>query len=54
MSDRRALKRGIEDPDVIATILEHIRAREAVTATNPRAPPINTELPAVPNQDRLL
>jgi hypothetical protein len=26
--NRRALKRGIEDPDVIATILEHIRARD--------------------------
>ena len=44
---------GIENPDVVATILEHIRVREAATTTNPRAPPINTELPAVRYQDRL-
>ena len=44
----------IENPDVVATILEHIRVREAATTTNPRAPPINTELPAVRYQDRLL
>ena len=36
----------IENPDVIATILEHVRAREAATTANPRAPPLNTELPA--------
>ena len=36
----------IENPDVIATILEHIRPREAATTTHARAPPLNTELPA--------
>ena len=36
----------IENPDVIATILEHIRVREAATTANPRAPPLNTEHPA--------
>ena len=28
----------IEDPDVIATILEHIRTREAAKPSQPRAP----------------
>ena len=41
----------IENPDVIATILEHIRVREAATTANPRAPPLNTELPAARYQD---
>ena len=36
----------IENPDVIAAILEHVRAREAATTTHARAPPLNTELPA--------
>ena len=42
----------IENPDVIAAILEHVRAREAATTANPRAPPLNTELPAarIPRQ----
>ena len=42
----------IENPDVIATILEHVRAREAATTTHARAPPLNTELPAarIPGQ----
>ena len=43
----------IENPDVIATILEHIRVREAATTTHARAPPLNTELPAARYQDRL-
>ena len=43
----------IENPDVIATILEHIRVRKAATTANPRAPPLNTELPAARYQDRL-
>ena len=42
----------IENPDVIATILEHVRARKAATTTHARAPPLNTELPAarIPGQ----
>ena len=43
----------IENPDVIATILEHVRVREAATTANPRAPPLNTEHPAARYQDRL-
>ena len=43
----------IEDPDVIATILEHIRAREATEPAQPRAPPLRTELPKMPDQNRL-
>ena len=43
----------IENPDVIATILEHIRVREAATTANPRASPLNTEHPAARYQDRL-
>ena len=43
----------IEDPDVIATILEHVRAREAATTTHARAPPLNTDHPAARYQDRL-
>ena len=43
----------IENPDVIATILEHIRVREAATTAHPRAPPLNTEHPAARYQDRL-
>jgi len=41
----------IEDPDVIATILEHIRTREAAETSQPRAPPLQLSPPA--NQDRL-
>jgi len=41
----------IEDPDVIATILEHIRTREAAETSQPRAPPLRLSPPA--NQDRL-
>jgi len=51
--NRRALKRGIEDPDVIATILEHIRARDEAQPPQPRAPPRRTQHPDTPNQDRL-
>ena len=43
----------IENPDVIAAILEHVRAREAATTIHARAPPHNTELPAARYQDRL-
>ncbi len=43
----------IEDPDVIATILEHIRTREATEPAQPRAPPPPIEYPDTPNQDRL-
>ncbi len=44
----------IEDPDLIATILEHIRVRdEAEPSQQPRAPPLRTEHPDTPNQDRL-
>ena len=43
----------IENPDVIATILEHARAREAATTTHARALPLNTELPAARYQVRL-
>jgi hypothetical protein len=43
----------IEDPDVIATILEHIRARDAAEPSQPRAPPPPRENPDTPNQDRL-
>ena len=43
----------IENPDVIATILEHVRVREAATTANPRAPPLNIELHAARYQDRL-
>ena len=31
----------IEGPDVIATILEHIRARHEAQPSQPRAPPLN-------------
>jgi hypothetical protein len=43
----------IEDPDVIATILEHIRARDEAQPSQPRAPPLRTDLPASTYQDRL-
>ncbi len=43
----------IEDPDVIATILEHIRARDEVQPSQPRAPPRRTQHPDTSNQDRL-
>ena len=33
----------IEDPDVIATTLEHIRARDEAEPSQPRAPPRRTE-----------
>ena len=38
----------IEDPDVIATILEHIRARDEAEPSQPRAPPPRTEQPDNP------
>lgn len=41
----------IEDPDVIATFLEHRRTREAAVTSQPRAPPLRLSSPA--NQDRL-
>ena len=44
----------IENPDVIAAILEHVGAREAAATANPRAPPIDTEIPAARYQARLL
>ena len=44
----------IENPDVIATILEHVGAREAAATAKPRAPPIDTEIPAARYQARLL
>ena len=44
----------IEAPDVIATILEHIRARDEAQPSQPRAPPLRTELPPPANQHRLL
>ena len=43
----------IEDPGVIATILEHIRAREAAEPSQPREPPLRTEHHNTQNQDRL-
>jgi hypothetical protein len=43
----------IEDPDVIATILEHIRIREATEPSQPRAPPRRSKLLDTQNQDRL-
>ena len=43
----------IEDPDVIATILEHIRPRDEAQPPQPRAPPRRTQHPDTPNQDRL-
>ena len=50
----RKLKRGIEDPDVIATILEHIRAREATELAQPRAPPAReTFAETTGNSDRM-
>lgn len=43
----------IEDPDVIATILEHVRARDETQPSQPRAPPLRTELWTSAHQDRL-
>ena len=43
----------IEAPDVIAKILEHIRARDEAQPAQPRAPPLRTDLRATPNQNRL-
>ena len=43
----------IEDPDVIATILEHIRTREAAVPSQPRAPPRHADHLGPPNQHRL-
>jgi hypothetical protein len=43
----------IEDPDVIAKILEHIRAREQAEPSQPRAPPLHDTALEIPNQDRL-
>ena len=44
----------IENPDVIATIPEHVGAREAAATAKPRAPPIDTAIPAARYQTRLL
>ena len=43
----------IEDPDVIATILEHIRARDKDEPSQPRAPPLRAEHPDTSSQHRL-
>ena len=43
----------IEDPDVIATILEHIRARDKAEPSQPRAPPLRAEHPDTSSQHRL-
>ena len=43
----------IENPDVIATILEHIRVREAATTANPRAPRRAIPRQAAVENDRL-
>ena len=43
----------IENPDVIATILEHIRARDEAEASQPRAPPLRTGHPDTSSQHRL-
>ena len=43
----------IENTDVIATILKHVRGREAATTTDARAPPPDTELPAARIPGRL-
>jgi hypothetical protein len=43
----------IEDPNVIDAILEHIRIREAVEPSQPRAPPQRSKLLDTQNQDRL-
>ena len=43
----------IEDPDIIARILEHIRTRDESQPSQPRAPPLRTELPTSVHQDRL-
>ncbi len=43
----------IEDPDVIATILEHIRARDKDEPSQPRAPPLRAEHPDTSRQHRL-
>ena len=43
----------IEDPDVVATILEHIQARDEAEASRPRAPPQRTGHPDTSSQDRL-
>ena len=44
----------IENPDVIATILEHVGARDAAATAKPRAPPIDTAIPAARYQTRFL
>jgi len=43
----------IEDPEVIATILVHIRTREAAEPSQPRAPPRHSKLLNTQNQDGL-
>ena len=43
----------IEGPDVIATILEHIRARDKDEPSQPRAPPLRAEHPDTSSQHRL-
>ena len=44
---------GTESPDAIATILENIRARDAVEPSLPRGPPLRTYHPEIRNEDRL-
>ena len=43
----------IEDPDLIATILEHIRVRNEAEPPQSRAPPLRTEHPDTSSQHRL-
>ena len=44
----------IEDPDLIATILGHIRACDDAEPPQPRAPPLRAEHPDTSSQHRLL
>jgi hypothetical protein len=43
----------IEEPEVIAKILEHIRAWDEAEASQPRAPPLRNDPLQTPNRDRL-
>ena len=44
----------IKDPDLIATILEHIRIRNEAEPSQPRAPPRRNGHPDTSSQDRLV
>ena len=44
----------IEDLDLIATILEHIRVRNETEPSQPRAPPLRTAHPDTSSQGRLV